>query len=101
MPHECNLSEHKGEKRGIQDLHPKEIGRDEEAKCQHEKTQHLKDLARVIDRLPVEQSLLREEPLQLDVLMCVSIGWHAAKSLELIPLPRSIHHESDDEGHGL
>ena len=84
MPHEGNLGEHEGEKRGIQHLHPEEIRRDEDAQCQEEETQILQGFAGIINRLAVEQPLLGEEPPQLSILMGVRVRLHPVRPLELM-----------------
>jgi hypothetical protein len=84
MPHEGDLGEHKGEECGIQELQPEEIRHKKAGKGQNEETQHLKDFVRVIERLSVEQSLLREEPLELGILVHVRVGWHPVKPLALM-----------------
>ena len=86
MPHEGNLGEHEREKRGIQHLHPEEIRRDQDAQCQNEETQILQGFAGVINRLPVEQPLLGEEPPQLGILMGVRVRLHPVRPLELMLL---------------
>jgi hypothetical protein len=80
MPHKCHLGKHEGKKRGIQKLHPEEVHGNQDAKCQNKEAQDLEDFAGVIDWLRVEQPLLRQESLQLGILMTVCVSMHSGKA---------------------
>jgi hypothetical protein len=54
MPEESHLGEHTREKRGIQELEPEQLRRQQETKGKSETTQRLQDFPGVIAWLPVE-----------------------------------------------